>query len=40
MVLLVVLGAVCAVWGLYTLYRTGYRDGYSAGIQGRPLRRW
>lgn len=32
----VLLGA----WVAYTIYRTGYRDGHSDGIDGKPERRW
>lgn len=32
----IVLGA----WVGYTIYRTGYRDGHSDGIEGQPPRRW
>jgi hypothetical protein len=33
-------GAAFVVWAGYTLYRSGYRDGWSDAIEGRRPRRW
>jgi hypothetical protein len=33
-------GGAFTVWAGYTLYRTGYRDGWSDAAAGRPERRW
>lgn len=40
MVWWIVAGIVFTIWAAYTLYRTGYRDGHSDAMDGRPAKRW